>query len=272
MKIVVLGSDGQIGTSLTEHLKKLGHKVYEFDISSNILEDLRTPNILNSVLSEVDFVFFLAFDVGGSHYLQKYENTFDFISNNIKIMNNTFDSLKRYDTPFIFASSQMSGLIDSPYGTLKRIGEKYTKTLNGKVIKLWNVYGYEKDLSKSHVITDFVLMAKNNNRIDVKTNGMEMRQFLYTEDCSKCLTILMDNFYKIEEKSLDVSSFDWVSIKDIANMIASNYNNCFIYYGENIDEVQKNSLIDPEREILKYWKPTISIDEGIKKMIIKYNG
>ena len=42
-----------------------------------------------------DFIFFLAFDVGGSRYLKKYQNTFDFISNNMRIMENTFSILKK---------------------------------------------------------------------------------------------------------------------------------------------------------------------------------
>ena len=47
----------------------------------------------------------------------------------------------------------------SPYGTLKRLGESLTNSLNGIYVKFWNVYGVEKELNKSHVITDFVLMA-----------------------------------------------------------------------------------------------------------------
>ena len=64
-------------------------------------------------------------------------------------MNFTFDSLKKYNTPFIFASSQMSNMNDSSYGILKRIGEKYTKCLNGKIVKFWNVYGIQKNSIKS---------------------------------------------------------------------------------------------------------------------------
>ncbi|MHA2010574.1 MAG: NAD-dependent epimerase/dehydratase family protein [Promethearchaeota archaeon] len=86
MKILVLGSDGQVGSSLTEHLKNIGHEVIGFDIFGNPKEDLRIKNILDGMLTNVDFVFFLAFDVGGSTYLAKYQNTYEFISNNIKIM------------------------------------------------------------------------------------------------------------------------------------------------------------------------------------------
>jgi hypothetical protein len=71
-----------------------------------------------------DFVFFLAFDVGGSRYLKKYQHTFDFINNNTRLMANTiWTYLNKYKKRFVFASSQMSNMSYSPYGVLKRVGE-----------------------------------------------------------------------------------------------------------------------------------------------------
>lgn len=270
MKILVLGSDGQIGQPLTEYLQKLNHIVIEFDIYSNPITDLRIPNILDSVLLTADFVFFLAFDVGGSVYLKNYQNTYDFISNNVKIMNNTFDSLRKIGTPFIFASSQMSQMSYSSYGILKHIGEKYTNCLNGKVIKFWNVYGFERNLKKSHVITDFILMAKQNGAIQMQTTGNEARQFLYVDDCCKCLNILMNKFYEINLNHLDVSSFEWIKIIDLAKIISSNFNNCPIYEGKEFDDVQRDALKEPDNSILKYWQPETSIQVGIKKIIERY--
>ena len=63
---------------------------------------------------------------------------------------------KDYSKPFVFASSQMSNMSYSPYGVMKRVGELYTKSLNGLIVKFWNVYGIEKDMEKAHVITDFI--------------------------------------------------------------------------------------------------------------------
>lgn len=270
MKILVLGSDGQIGHPLTEYLRRLGHEVIEFDNFSNPITDLRIPNILDNLLTEIDFVFFLAFDVGGSLYLKTYQDSFEFISNNIKIMNNTFDSLGRHKTPFIFASSQMSSMSYSSYGTLKHIGEKYTHCLNGKVVKFWNVYGYEKDLKKSHVITDFILMAQQYNRIEIKTNGEESRQFLYSEDCSECLIILMDKFYELKKTEYDVTNFKWIKIIDVAKIISANFNICPIYPSDKADDVQHNAHNEPSTEILKYWTPKTSIEVGVKNIISKY--
>ena len=72
MKYLVLGSSGQVGLELCKFLKKEGHEVVEFDIVADESQDLRIPNVLDEIIRDVDFVMFLAFDVGGSRYLKKY--------------------------------------------------------------------------------------------------------------------------------------------------------------------------------------------------------
>jgi len=147
MKISVLGSSGQIGVYLTEYLREKGHVVIEFDKVNTPNHDMTIiPNqLLENVIETSDFVFFLAFDVGGSRYLKKYQHTFQFIDNNARLMANAFGLLKKYRKRFIFASSQMSNMSYSPYGVLKNVGELYTKSLNGLIVKFWNVYGIEKN-------------------------------------------------------------------------------------------------------------------------------
>ena len=266
MKVLVLGSDGQIGRPLTNILR-LNNEVIEFDNHSDEHQDLRIPGILDSIVPDVDFVFFLAFDVGGSIYLKKKQDTYEFISNNIKIMNNTFDSLKRFNTPFIFASSQMSGMSHSSYGILKRIGEKYTNSLNGKTVKLWNIYGKGWTGEKSSVIINFIKMAKENNHIYMSTTGEEARQFLYVDDCCKCMNIIMDRFNEIKEQQLDVSNFKWIKIREIAEIVASYFNDCDIFSSELADDIQRSLLVEPRTDILKYWHPETSIENGIKKLL-----
>ena len=155
MRITILGSSGQIGAYLTEYLRNKGHDVREFDMINGEDQDMtKIPNPeLHSRIATSEFVFFLAFDVGGSRYLKKYQHTFKFIDNNTRMMANAFGYLEQYKVPFIFASSQMSNMSYSPYGAMKRVGELYTKSLGGLIVKFWNVYGIEKDIEKSHVIT-----------------------------------------------------------------------------------------------------------------------
>lgn len=267
MKYLVLGSSGQIGFSLANYIKKLGLNVLTFDIVENSSEDLRIANnpILIDKMERADFVFFLAFDVGGSRYLKTYQNTFEFTSNNVRLMENTFECLNKTKKPFLFASSQMSNMGYSPYGQLKALGELYTNLLNGLIVKFWNVYGIENDLEKSHVITDFLLKAKKNRKIDMLTDGNEQRQFLHADDCSECLIKLSKDYNNIpRNKELHITNFKWHSVMDVAKLISSIYPGTEINPAQMKDEVQKNKRNEPDPYILKYWEPKIELLEGIK--------
>lgn len=269
MKILVLGSSGQVGAYLVEHLRSKGHTVNEFDIVRSPKEDLRQTHnpVLRKLLDDADFVFFLAFDVGGSRYLSKYQHTFEFIQNNTTLMANTFDLLREYKNKFIFASSQMSNMSYSPYGVLKAIGETYTKALGGRIVKFWNVYGVEHDLEKSHVITDFILKAKNNGIIDMMTNGQEEREFLYADDCCEALEAVMNNYDSIPmETELSVTSFKSTKILYIAQIVAD-YFNAIVKPSNKVDSVQMNKKNVADKSILEYWQPKTSIEEGIYNVI-----
>ena len=270
MKHLVLGSEGQIGGHLVNYLKKNNEDFIELDIRRTTAEDLRIydSELLTKKIKECDMVHFLAFDVGGSEYMKKYQNSYDFIANNIKIMNSVFDRLKQYNKPFIFASSQMSNMLHSTYGILKSVGESYTRALNGVSVKFWNVYGYENDPEKTHVITDFIAMAKIEGKITMKTDGQEERQFLYGEDCAECLLILSKMYNEIDRsKSLHITSFEWTKIIDIAEIISSECNDCPIYPSTKKDNVQRNIKNEPDDYILNFWKPKTKLEQGIRNII-----
>ena len=271
MKYLVLGSAGQIGNCLCSYLKNKGHEVFEFDIMNNQFQDLRTHDnkILEDLIDKCDFIYFLAFDVGGSRYLAKYQHTFNFLHNNVRLMSNTFELIKKYNKKFIFASSQMSNMSYSPYGVAKAIGERYTDALNGLTVKFWNVYGPEKDLEKSHVITDFILKAKTTGVINMLSDGTEQRQFLHADDCSDCLLELSLVYDKLDNsREYHITNFKWNSIIDIANIVASNFDNVKIIPGESKDMVQLDKRNEPDDYILNFWTPKLGLEEGIQ-MIIK---
>ena len=268
MKYLILGSKGLIGSSLSKYIKKQNHEVLDFDILNTEEEDLRKYK--NKKLAEYmdisDFVFFLAFDIGGSKYLKEYQKQFKFIQNNIKIMTNTFEQLEKRKKKFIFASSQMANMSMSNYGLLKLIGEKITESLDGLNIKFWNVYGKEYDDIKAHVITDFIDMAKKGC-IKMMTTGREKRQFLHVEDTAECLYNLSDLYNTLDKKkNYHVTSFSWSSIAEIAEIVKK-YIPCKIIPGENLDCIQNNIKNEPDDHILKYWNPKIQLEKGIKGMM-----
>ena len=277
-KILILGSEGQVGLHLKSYLKSKNYNVMGFDIVEKNNQDLRKFNnkLLISKIKKSDFIYFLAFDVGGSRYLKKYQNTFEFLSNNIRIMENTFTMVKKFKKPFLFASSQMSNMTYSNYGILKNLGEKYSQILDGLVVKFWNVYGIEHDLNKSHVITDFILKGIKKKKINMLTDGQEVRDFLYAEDCCIGLEKIMLKYKEIKrlKKSIDLTSTKYVKIIYVANIIKK------LLLKKNIkikiipsklkDSVQLNKKNKADRYLFKFWKPKFSLEEGISKIIDNY--
>jgi nucleoside-diphosphate-sugar epimerase len=258
-RILILGSGGQVGAYLTDYLSRMGNEVLEFDITNGSDQDMTMiPNgELEAKIYMADFVYFLAFDVGGSHYLKKYQHTFKFIDNNTRLMAN--------------ASSQMSNMSYSPYGVLKRVGELYTRSLGGLIVKFWNVYGIEKDMNKAHVITDFIRKGFESGDIDMMTDGTEAREFLYAEDCCEALETVMEKYHELtSDDELHITTGVYTTVLEIAEEIKS----LFAGIGKTItvtpaqskDEVQKDARNEPDLYINEFWKYKTSVPEGLKKV------
>ena len=135
---LVLGSEGFIGTSLCAFLEKKGESVTHFDIKRGDHEDARFAEL---DLSDIDRVYFLAWDVGGAKYLYKEDIQLGQLDWNLQLLQNVMRQLKRDKKPFLFVSTQLAEEYDTVYGATKRLGEIWTRLLDGLFIRQWNVYG-----------------------------------------------------------------------------------------------------------------------------------
>jgi len=274
MKVTILGARGQIGAYLTDYLREKGHTVYEIDKELDPWWHDLTIHGNGYVLEKImdsDFVFFLAFDVGGSRYLKKYQHTYDFINNNAQMMVNVFNALKISKTRFVFASSQMSNMGHSPYGAAKKLGELYTKALGGLTVKFWNVYGIERDMEKAHVITDFIRKGFEEGDFEMLTDGTEERQFLYAEDCCEALETIMNNYGDFKpDDPLHITSFRQSSIKEVADIIVGQFNliGKFIKIKPGVakDSVQLDKRNEANNYITGWWLPKTNLQDGIGKV------
>jgi len=261
MRILVLGSEGIIGNTLSKHLESINHEVIRWDIKLSHEHDISNPmnmRKLKCVIEDSDFVFFLAYDVGGAKYISNAG--IDFINRNVMIMLNTFNLLE--NKKFVFASSTMYNM-HNVYGTLKYLGEHYTTQLGGLSIRFWNVYGHEESNEKSHVIADMIYKWKKNGYIDLMTTGEEERQFLHVDDCARALTQVMNNYDVIikEETSIDITNFEWIKIKDVAKFI------CEDIHVTDVKITTHDRKNEPRKFILKYWKPKIRLQDAISSFL-----
>jgi nucleoside-diphosphate-sugar epimerase len=269
MKHLVLGSRGQVGQYVTQEIQNRGDSVIEWDIVISQDHDLRVgSNKLIEAMAECDYVHFLASDVGGSKYLAAKQDSFDFIQNNVLLMDNVFSALKVTKKPFYYTSSQMSTMGHSVYGRLKAVGEAYTKSLGGSIIWFWNVFGLETDPNKAHVVTDFIEMAWRDGRILCRTDGTEKRQFVYGKDIAR---ILYDHaFNDIKSVTpIQLTSGEWISIRDLAQLIAKLFieDDIQIYYSDKVDKVQ-GILNEPDEDcVLKYARYFNPLEVGLSDLI-----
>ena len=251
MRILVLGSKGQIGAALVRFLLSQSEEVVEFDIRISETHDLRiyrNPELIGILQNQkINYAIFLAFDVGGAKYLESNQRNKEFISNNLLLMEHTFSLLHDFRIPFIFASTQMSQVNDSTYGALKSIGEKYTRAIGGLNIKLWNVYGIENEVGKFHVISDFIRMALEEKRITMMTNGIEKRDMLHADDCAETIykAVKQHESLIFGGGEVHIASYSWTRILDIAKIV-SRLTGAEICIGNRSDQTYRDMEIAPD--------------------------
>lgn len=254
---LVIGSDGFVGTPFCRYLEKRGESVIRFDLKRGSHEDARTAQL---DLRAIDRVYFLAWEVGGAKYLYRDDIQFVQLDSNLKLMLNVFPQLQAARVPFLFVSSQLAEEYDTVYGSTKRLGEVWTHLLRGVRVRLWNVYGaYEPPSERSHVVADFIWQALQKGEIRMLTTGEELRQFVFIDDVCRAFHQALE---RRMEGIYDVTSFDWVPVRQVADIIAG-------LTGANVvpGERRGSTPITPMRGKVPGWTSTVSLEEGLERAV-----
>jgi len=260
IKNLVIGSEGFIGKPFCSFLEEKGEEVARFDIKRSKREDGR---FFKFNFKNFDRVYFLAWDVGGSKYLYDAKLQLSQLKWNLELMTNILGQLEKQKKPFLFVSSQLVEEFDTVYGATKALGEVWTKEIGGVCVRVWNAYGVleEKNI-KSHVISDFTYQALERGKIKMMTNGEEWRQFTHVEDLSRAFYMAL-NTKKLRRSVYDASSYEWIRIIDIAEIISG-------LTGAKIT-IGKVKGHDPSLAVnigrIPGWLPQVSLQEGIKAMV-----
>lgn len=257
MRNLVLGGEGFIGKSFVKFLRSKGEEVIVFDIKNGDHQDARVATI---DFDNIDKVYFLAWDVGGAKFLYHEELQLGQLNSNLKLLQNVMVQLEKSKKPFLFISSQLAEEYDTVYGVTKRLGEVWTRLLAGVFIRQWNVYGpIEIESIRSHVVSDFVSQAVNTGEIRMLTTGQEKRQFIHIDD-------VCDAWYQAMEHNIkgihDVTSFEWVKVIDLANIIGE-LTGAKVIAGEKIGSTPDT----PIKGKIPGWSAKVNLKEGLAKMV-----
>jgi len=294
LNILVLGSQGMVGSSVSKILKK-NKDINLFESSRNdtdLFSLSQTKKLFTTF--KPDIVINAAAKVGGilANDLQRTE----FILNNLKININIIESITEYpetklinlgssciyplgaDVP-ITESTLMTGKLEptnSPYAMAKlaaiEMGDAISKQYGHKVLDLMptNLYGPNDNFSEneSHVIPGLISRmhkAKEGNKekFEVWGTGRPLREFLFIDDLASAIEFIIIN--NIDPGLYNIGSNEEVTIKALVESIK----NVIQFQGEIVfDEAKPDGnprkLLDSTKFTNHGWKPSISLPKGLE--------
>ena len=294
MKILVLGSNGMVGTSILNTFSNEN----KFKIIPSTRKDTNlfifseTEKLINE--TKPDILINAAAKVGG--IVANNEQRTQFLIENLRINTNILESCIPFknikiinlgssciyplnaENP-ISEDEFMNGKLEptnSPYAMAKltaiELGNAMKEQYGHKVINLMptNLYGPNDNFSEhdSHVIPGLMFrmeIAKNNNidSFNIWGSGKPLREFLHVDDLSNAIKFIINN--EIEDSILNVGSGDEVSIKSIAE----NIKQVIQYKGVLSFDTSKpdgnpRKLLNSSKMLNYGWKSEIQLFEGLE--------
>jgi len=307
--ILVTGGAGFIGSHLVEKLVELKAKVIVADnLSRGNLENLSNvidkiefykvdlTNLENciKVSKGVDYIFHLASNVGGIHYISKIN--VEQLTPSVTMNLNMLEAARINDVKgFLFTSSacvyrnKTDGLNifkeedaypanpPTTYGWAKILGEIACKAyykdygIKCSIPRIFNAYGENEnlDLKWAHVIPSLIRKAIMYPKEDfvILGDGSQERAFLYVKDCVEGLLLCM--LKANDAEPINLGSDELITIKDLANKIIRFVNKDIkIKYDLNGTVGVKKYCADLTKMKEKLnWIPKTKIDEGLLRTI-----
>ena len=296
-KSVITGGAGFIGSNLTDQLLDMGHKVTVLDnfvsgkksnLSHHNKKNLKIVNIdisksknLDKYFKKADYIFHLA---ALAEIIPSFKNPKKYFINNVIGTLNILKAAKKtkikkmiyaassscYGAPKKFPTSEKDKIdLKHPYAVTKFIGEelvmRYASMFRMPNIscRFFNVYGPRLNVSGQYsaVIGNFLSQTKSKKALTVVGDGKQTRDFIHVDDLVNAFIKIIKS--KSVNKIYNLGSGKRTSINTIAKIFGGKKKFIPVRPGE-----PKNSVADIKK-IKKdiNWKPKISIEQGIKKLL-----
>ena len=296
-KIYIAGHRGMVGSGLERKLRIEGHNNIIKRTSSEL--DLRNQHAVNDFFEKEkpEYVILAAAKVGGIHANNTYRA--EFIYDNLMIEANIIHAAYLNQvTKLLFLGSSciypkmapqplkeeylLSGYLEStnqPYAIAKIAGiemcDSYRAQYGCNFISAMptNLYGTNDNYhpENSHVLPALlrrIILAKKNNNSSVVIwgTGKPRREFLHVDDLADACYFLLQNYN--EPGLVNIGWGVDVSIIELATLIASEVGFTGIL---DLDTTKPDGtprkLMDMTKLSNLGWKPSVQIEEGIRKTI-----
>jgi GDP-L-fucose synthase len=299
--ILVFGSNGMVGSSVSRKLKK-SKKVNKLTLSSRSDTDLFNSSEVFEKINKVepDVIINCAAKVGGILANNTYRT--EFLIENLKINMNIVEGIRDNKniklinlgssciyplnaTNPIKEDSLLAGKLEptnSPYALSKIVSIELANALSiqfgHKTLNLMptNLYGVNDNFSEgnSHVIPGLIRRMyqsklSNENEFKIWGSGKPLREFLYVDDLANAVEFFIDK--DITESLLNIGSGVEISILDLAKKIQFilGYKGTLAFDNSKPDG-NPRKLLDSSLANSYGWRAQTSLDQGLEETIEWY--
>jgi GDP-L-fucose synthase len=294
VRIYVAGHRGLVGSAIVRVIEASGNHSWTGKTHSE-LDLLDRKAVFAYVASEnPEAIIIAAAKVGGIHA----NNTFpvQFLTENLQIETNLMDAAHAAGIPrllFLGSSCVYPKLAQQPIkeeylltGELEKTNEAYAlaKISGLKLVQAYrNQYGHKWisamptnmygpgdnfDLENSHVLPALVrkfhdAKTRGDEKVTLWGSGSPLREFLHADDLASACLFLLENYD--DEIAINVGTGKDISIKELAELIRG-----IVGFEGRIDwdsskpDGTPRKLLDISRITALGWKPTTSLEEGIR--------
>ena len=276
MKIAITGSLGIVGSNLVPYLESKGHEVIP------ILSDIRDYATLRKEISSqsgVDWMIHLAAIVSTISCDLAGRHTFDV---NVKGTYNVADLCKEFKIKFCYFSTTaiykpgqnpiLEESVKEPqtlYGYTKYLGEITAQHVfknspeNLLVLRPCFAFGGNNDRSIGSLV---IKSGMYNEPINVQLNPEKLKDYMHVDNLSEAVEMLLSQNIVGE---YNISYGEPIKFGDLVKKVEEMELKPFIYYREELDYLGNHSVDNTKLKSVIDWKPSITLDEGLKKVYEK---
>ena len=294
MKIYVAGHRGLVGSAIVRAIEAEGNHTWIGQSRSelNLLDRKAVFEYLAREKPEA--VVIAAAKVGGIHANSTYP--VQFLTENLQIETNLMDAAHAAGIPrllFLGSSCVYPKLAQQPIkeeyllnGELEKTNEAYAlaKIAGLKLVQAYRKqYGYKWisamptnmygpgdnfDLENSHVLPALIrkfhdAKTRGDDKVTLWGSGSPLREFLHADDLASACLFLLENYD--HEIAINVGTGKDISIKELAELIKRIVGfEGKINWDSSKPDGTPRKLLDVSRITVLGWKPTISLEEGIR--------